>query len=159
MRKLAYLIFILLGIAVVWSFAAHFDEGIKSASIGLWTMILGSGWALISGAWSNLMTIASADGTTFLIYTLTILLISLPLWVAVNKLWSWGATHRPHFRTPSIGTGSSSGSSGLGTSGIGSTTPAGATVRPPSTEKTATTPATEQVKVEKEVTETEQTTA
>lgn len=156
MRKLAYLIFILLGIAVVWSFAAHFDEGIKSASIGLWTMILGSGWALISGAWSNLMTIASADGTTFLIYTLTILLISLPLWVAVNKLWSWGATHRPHFRTPSV---SSAGSSGLGTSGIGSTTPVGATVRPSSAEKTAATPATEPVKVKEEVTETEQTTA
>lgn len=159
MRKLAYVIIIGLVVALGWSIAALIDEGIKSGSIGLWSALLGGGWVLIQGAWSNLMTIASADGTTFLIYTLTILLISLPLWVAVDKLWSWGATHRPHFRTPSIGTGSSSGSSGLGTSGIGSTTPAGATVRPPSTEKTATPPATEQVKVEKEVTETEQTTA
>lgn len=152
MRKLAYFVLMVLAIVSTWAVAAWLSPAVKSGSEGLFKAILGTGWTLISGAWTNLLTIVSANGTNFLIYTLGVLIFAGFFWIGMAKLWA----KRPKiFGRVEQGV-SSAGSSLASATGIRSTTPAGATTRPaavtssvstepnPSTTVTATVEPTEE---------------
>lgn len=154
MRKLAYFLFAVLIIALGWSIAAWLSPDIKTGSESLFRYLLGSGWIIISGAWTELMTVASTNGTNFLIYTLSVLIFAVFFWAGMRRLW----THRPHLPSRVKTSASSTASTLASSTGIRSSTPAGATTRPAKTSQ-PTDVEPEPEAVTEKVTENEQTTS
>lgn len=144
MRKLAYAIIVLLGIACIWSVAAWLSPPIKTNSENLFKAISNKGYVSISSGWTQLRTGASASGTTFLVYTLVILVVVSPfLWLGIWKLLGRGSTYFGKVKKTASSVSSSV------TSAVRSTTPPGATTRPKTSNSVPSTPEAE-VPVEEE---------
>lgn len=102
MRKLAwFIIFVLIGLLIwaglcLWQdwIAIASNDGLLWVGGGIWTGIVGI------GNWIRLT--ASATNVAFLFYSLILLIGAVFFWAGMKKLWSWGATHRPHLKTPSL---------------------------------------------------------
>lgn len=134
MRKLVYAIFIILIALLVWAGLALWNPSIAKASDSLLRFVGGSIWFSLLGIGNWIRITASVTNVAFLFYTLIILVVAVFFWAGVRKLWTWGATHRPHLKSPSLSSsGASVDGSGIGASTRGSATPAGATTRPATT--------------------------
>ena len=150
MRKLAYVAVGLLVVALGWALAALFSPAVKVGSENLFKVLLGNGYTFISDAWNKLITVTSASGTAFLVYTLSVLVIlGGVFWLGMVKLWA----NRPSWlHKPSLSSGANVSS---GSSGLGSQTPVGATTRPTPAQSTTTNPvAPKEIVEEKESVET-----
>lgn len=102
MRKLAwFIIFVLIGL-LVWAGLCLYQDWIAQASYNGLALIGGSIWTGMVGVGNWIRTTASATNVAFLFYSLILLVGAVFFWAGMRKLWSWGATHRPHRRTPSL---------------------------------------------------------
>jgi len=74
-----------LGLAI----GAAADEGFKTTLVNGLTVVGGTVFTAAQGAWQQILILASANGTTFLIYTLVMIAVGGIFWVAVvTPLWS-----------------------------------------------------------------------
>lgn len=126
MRKLAWaIIFILIGL-LIWAGLCLLDSSIAKLSSDGLAWAGGGLWMGMVGVGNWIRTTASATNTAFLFYSLVVLILALPLWAGLRKLWS----KRPKiFGKVEKGISSTGGALASAT-GIRSTTPAGATTRP-----------------------------
>jgi len=126
MRKLAWFVIILFAVAFGLTLAAAGNPDFKQQLVNALSYAGGSVYSVVSAKWMDLANFVSANGTYFLVYTLSLLVVGGIFWIVVGKLW----TRRPHLF--GIKTKITSGSKAIvGATEVHSQTPVGATTRPP----------------------------
>ena len=85
MRKLVWFIIIVLLILTGVSVACAYSPTVKDTVVGGLTGIGGLVWVSISNGWTNLASIAGANGTNFLISTCVTALLSIGLFLVLTR--------------------------------------------------------------------------